>query len=68
MYIRQNDLSGKRVALFFTLDHEPKEAVERTKALIPNSTVVGELVLPKPMEKKEETKKKIIDWCNTLKL
>ena len=66
-YIRQNDLSGKRVALFFMLDHEPKEAVERTKALMPNSTVVGELVLPKPIEKKEETKKKIIDWCNTLK-
>jgi len=66
-YVKQNDLSGKKVALFFTLDHEPKEAVERMKALMPNSTVVAELVLPKPMENKEETKKKIIDWCNTLK-
>jgi flavodoxin len=67
-YIKQNDLQGKKVALFFTMDHEPKQAVEKTKVLMPNSTFVGEVTLAKPLENKEDTKKKIIDWCNTLRL
>jgi flavodoxin len=66
-YTKQNDLSGKKVALFFTLDHEPKQAVEKTKALMPNSTFVGDVTFPKPLKDKEDTEKKIIDWCNTLK-
>jgi flavodoxin len=66
-YIKQNDLSGKKVALFFTLDNAPKEAVERTKALLPNSKVVGELLLVKSLSNKEETKNKITAWCQKLK-
>ena len=31
-YLKQNDLSGKKIALFFTMDNAPKQAVEKTKA------------------------------------
>jgi len=68
-YLNRTDLSGKKVGLFFSdsslgLD----QAIEKTKALMPNSTFVGELALKaKIFENKEETKKKIAEWCNTLK-
>ncbi len=68
-YLNRTNLSGKKVGLFFSdssfgLD----QAVEKTKALMPNSTIVGELALPaKGFENKEETKKKIAEWCQTLR-
>lgn len=49
------------------MDSNLKEAVEKTKALMPNSVFVGELALAKALENKEETKKKISEWCVTLK-
>jgi flavodoxin len=65
-YLKKNDLSGKKVALFFS-DGSYK-AVEKTKAILPNSTFVGELALPaKEFENKKEAQKKIVDWCHTLK-
>jgi flavodoxin len=67
-YLNKNDLSGKKVAIFFS-DMNLGRAVEKTKALMPNSTLVSELVLPaKALENKEETKKKIAEWCDTLRL
>ena len=66
-YLNKNDLSGKKVALFFS-DVGLGKAVEKTKSLMPNSTFVGELALSKALESKEETKKKIAEWCNTLKM
>jgi len=66
-YFAKHDLSGKNVALFFTLENNPRGAVEKTKKLIPNSIIVGELVLVKPSSNKDETKKKIYEWCVTLK-
>ncbi len=66
-YIKQTDLSGKKVALFLTCDGNPKEALERTKALLTSSKIIGDLILPKPTSNKEETEKKIAAWCNTLK-
>ena len=66
-YVNKNDLSGRKVALFFS-DINLGQAVEKTKALMPNSTFVGELALSKALENKEETKKKIAEWCNTLKM
>ena len=60
-------MSGKKVALFFS-DSNLGKAVEKTKALLTNSTFVGEIALPaKAFENKEEVKKKIVEWCNTLK-
>jgi flavodoxin len=66
-YLNKNDLSGKKVAVFFS-DTNLGKAVEKTKALMPNSTFVGELALSKALENKEEAKKKIAEWCNTLKM
>ncbi len=65
-YLNRNDLSGKRVALFFS-DSSAGNAVEKTKALMPNSTFVGELALPaKEFGNKEGTQKKIAEWTRTL--
>jgi flavodoxin len=67
-YLSKNDLSGKKVGLFFS-DSNLGQAVEKTKALMPNSTFVGELALPaKSFGNKEETKQKIVEWCNTLEM
>jgi flavodoxin len=66
-YIKKNDFSGKKVALILTCDGGPKEALDRTKSLLPNSTVAADLILTKPLSNKEETEKKITEWCNTLK-
>ena len=67
-YLNKNDLSWKKVALSFS-NVDLRKAVEKTKALIPNSTFVGELALPaKGFEDRDETKKKIVEWCNTLKI
>jgi flavodoxin len=65
-YVNRNDLSGKKVALFFG-GEKLKQAVEKTKALMPNSTFVGELAVEEPLQNKEEAKNKIAEWCNTLK-
>ena len=65
-YLKKNDLSGKKLALFFS--DSSHKAVEKTKAILPNSTFVGELALPaKEFENKKEAQKKIVDWCHTLK-
>ncbi len=66
-YLSKNDLSGKKVALFFS-DTNLSQAVEKTKALMPRSTFVGSVLAIKASEKSEETKKmKVKDWCETLK-
>ena len=67
-YVKQNDLSGKKVALFFTMNGSLREAVEKTKALMPDVTFVGDLALARALSNKEETGKKIVEWCNTLKV
>jgi len=66
-YMGKNDLSGKKVALFFTMDNALRQAVEKTKALGPNAVFIGELALAKALENKEESAKKIADWCTKLK-
>ena len=66
-YISQNDLSGKNVALFYTFESDMKQAAERTKALLPNATIISELPLANPSGNKQETEKKISEWCATLK-
>jgi flavodoxin len=67
-YLNMNDLSGKKVALFFS-DSNLGQAIEKTKALMLNSTFVTELTMSaKTLENKEGAKKKIAEWCNTLKM
>ena len=66
-YLNKTDLSGRKVALFFS-DVGLGKAVEKTKALMPNSTFVSEFELSaKSFENKEEAKNKIAEWCNPLK-
>ena len=65
-YVKKNSLSGKKVALFFGGENL-KQAVEKTKALMPNATFVGELAVEEPLRNKEEAKKKISEWCSALK-
>lgn len=65
-YVSKNGFSGKKVALFFG-GSNLRQAVEKTKALMPNSTFVGELAVNEPLKNKEEAKKKIAEWCNTIK-
>ena len=65
-YVNRNDLPDKKVALFFG-GTNLRQAVDKTKALIPTSTFVGELALDEPLKNKEEAEKKIAEWCNKLK-
>ena len=67
-YIAKNDLSGKKVALFFTMDSNLKQAVGKTKALIPNVTFVGDIAIQRALDKKDETEKQIANWCGSLKI
>ncbi len=66
-YISQNNLSGKKVALFYTFDNDLKQAAEKTKALLTNAAIVSELPLASPSADREETEKKIAEWCSALK-
>ncbi len=67
-FVGKHSFAGKKVALFFTVDNNPRGAVEKTKKLMPGADFAGELVLVKPTKDKEETKKKIAVWCASLKL
>ncbi|MGD6810071.1 MAG: flavodoxin family protein [Candidatus Bathyarchaeia archaeon] len=67
-YIKQNSLSGKMVALFYTSDGDIRQADQKTKELLQDATVVSTLWLVSPLSNKEESQKKIADWCKTLPL
>ncbi|HTY74310.1 MAG TPA: flavodoxin [Candidatus Nanoarchaeia archaeon] len=66
-YFANNNLTGKKIALFFTMDSNPRQAAEKTKALAPGAVCVGELAIAKALDNKVEAEKKIADWCSTLK-
>jgi flavodoxin len=65
-YLKKNDLSGKRVAVFFTQGGKKPSGIDQTKALMPNSECIGELTLTNPLENKVESEKQIVEWCKTL--
>jgi flavodoxin len=66
-HLKRTDFAGKKVAIFCTNDGRgEKKAVERTKALISNGDIVGELVISQVFENQEETESKISDWCRKL--
>ena len=66
-YLKRNDFAGKKVAVFCTNEGMGEEkAVERTKALVSNGNIVGELVVTKVFENLEENESKILDWCSKL--
>jgi flavodoxin len=65
-YLKKNDLSGKKVAIFFTQGGKKPSAIDQTKALMPNSESVGVLSIVKPLDNKAESEKQITEWCKTL--
>jgi flavodoxin len=65
-YLKKNDLSGKKIAIFFTQGGKKPRGIEQTKALIPNSECIGELTVVNPLKDKEASEKKITEWCKTL--
>ena len=67
-YLKENDLSQKRIALFSTNEGRGSEkALAMMKSLIPNGDIVGELGISKALETREETERKIAAWCSNLK-
>ena len=67
-YLGKNDLSGKKVAVFFTQGGTKPQSTEKIKALMPNSNIIGELSLTSPLGNKEESEKQISTWCSKLKI
>lgn len=65
-YLKKNDLSGKKVAVFFSQGGKKITGFEQAKALISNSECIGELSVIQPLGNKEESEKQIVDWCKTL--
>jgi flavodoxin len=65
-YLKKNDLSGKKVAAYFTQSQKKSQGITEIKALVPNSNWVGDLSIAKPLSKKEEVEKQITEWCKTL--
>jgi hypothetical protein len=65
--LKRNDFAGEKVAVFCTNEGMGEEkAVERTKALISNGDIVGELVVSKVFENQKENESIISDWCRKL--
>jgi len=65
-YLKKNDLSGKRVAVFFSQGGKKITGFEQAKALMSNSECIGELSVIQPLDNKEKSEKQIVDWCKTL--
>jgi flavodoxin len=67
-YLKENDLSQRRIALFSTNEGRGGEkTLAMMKSLIPNGDIVGELGISKALENREETERKIAAWCSSLK-
>jgi flavodoxin len=65
-YLKKNDLSGKRVAVFFSQGGKKLQGIEQMKALMPNSNYAGELSIRDALRNKEEAEKQITVWCSKL--
>ncbi len=66
-YVSQNVLADKKAAIFYTFDSDPKGASKKIREMMPNVEIAAELPLKDPSKNKEETQKKIAEWCSTLK-
>jgi flavodoxin len=67
-YLKDNDLSEKKVAIFSTNEGRGNEkTLAIIRSLMPKGNIVGELGVSKALENQEETESKISAWCNNLK-
>jgi flavodoxin len=66
-YLRKNNLSTKKVALFCTLDGSGEgKAIANIRKLLPNGNIVGSLAVRKALENPGEVENKISAWCSSL--
>ena len=65
-YLKKNDLSGKKVAAYFSQGGKKPQGIDQVKALVPNSHWMGELSITNSLSNKEECEKQIAEWCKTL--
>jgi flavodoxin len=65
-FLSQNDLSGKKVALFCTAAGSPGKNMASMKEYLKDAEVVGELAVLNP-EMKSKYKQKVAEWINSLK-
>lgn len=66
-YLKNNDLSEKRVALFCTnLKSQPEQVFKTLKELMPESNFIGELTITNAQKDREKTEKKISEWSKSL--
>jgi flavodoxin len=68
-YLSNNDLSGKKVAIFCTNEGSGgAKAIARTKVLIANGDFTEHLVVSNAIKNNADTEDKISEWCSKLKL
>ncbi|MBT0158426.1 flavodoxin [Candidatus Bathyarchaeota archaeon A05DMB-2] len=66
-YLKGNDFSGKRVALFCTsLGSESERVFKTLKELMPGSSFVGEITISNAKKDREKTEEKITEWAKSL--
>jgi flavodoxin len=66
-YVKQNEISGKKVAVFFAMGGKKPQPASRLRVLMPNSEFIGEISVTQPLKNKEAAEEKIVAWCETLK-
>lgn len=66
-YIKNNDLTGKKIALFFTYGMRLGQTIEKTNSLLINSQLLDEISVLTSTQSNQDIQKKVIAWCNTLK-
>jgi flavodoxin len=66
-YLRHNDFSGKKLALFCTMGDSRNDRIfPKMKELAKNADFAGELALTQPLKNKQETEKQIEEWCKKI--
>jgi flavodoxin len=67
-YLKENDLSEKKVAIFSTNEGRGNEkTLVMIRSLIPRGNIIGELGVSKALENQADMESKISAWCNNLK-
>jgi flavodoxin len=65
-YLKKNNLAGKKVAVFFVQGGKKPHGEEQIKALIPGSNYLGMFMLTNASQNKEDSEKRIAEWCKIL--
>jgi flavodoxin len=66
-YLRDNNFSEKRIALFCTsLGSEPERVFRTLKELMPRCRFVGELAITSAQKDREKTEERISEWSKSL--